>query len=128
MLLKGGKIWPFGLDSYRNSAYGFLFEGEFDVMVAHSTGFTGVGYAALPAGQPIKKEYQYFFEGIEDVIVAYDADDDGQKAADKLCKIPNFHMAATFPSGNDLSDYWQNSGTEEIFNYLYAQLDILMVE
>lgn len=124
LLLKGGNIWPYGLQTYMDTVYGFLFEGEFDVMLAYQTGFTGVGYAALPAGQPIKKDYQHFFSGIEDVIVAFDTDEEGQKAADGICKLPHFHKAGLYPQGNDLSEYWQHTqNMEEVFQYLYKQLD-----
>lgn len=126
LLLKGGKIWPFGLETYMNTAYGFLFEGEFDVMLAIQTGFTGVGYASLPAGQPIRTDYQYYFEGIEHVIVAYDSDIEGQKAANKLCKPPHFHKSNLFPQGNDLTEFFQRTGSmEEVFQYLYKQLDLI---
>ena len=126
LLLKGGKIWPFGLETYLHTAYGFLFEGEFDVMLAYQTGFTGVGYASLPAGQPIRKDYQYYFERIEDVIVAYDSDLEGQKAANKLCKPTHFHKSNLYPKGNDLTDFFQLTGIiEDVFHYLYDQLDLI---
>ena len=126
LLLKGGKIWPFGLETYINTAYGFLFEGEFDVMLACQTGFTGVGYAALPAGQLIKTDYQYYFDAIEEVIVAYDSDLEGQKAANKLCKLRHFHKAGLLPRGNDLTDLFQLTGSmEKVFLYLYKQLDLI---
>jgi DNA primase len=126
LLLKGGKIWPFGLETYMNTAYGFLFEGEFDVMLAYQTGFTGVGYASLPAGQPIRKDYQYYFNGIEDVIVAFDSDLEGQKAANKLCKPPHFHKSNLYPQGNDLTELFQQTGSiEAVFHYLYDQLELV---
>jgi DNA primase len=127
LLLKGGKIWPFGMETYLNTAYGFLFEGEFDVMLAYQTGFTGVGYASLPAGQQIKTDCQYYFQGIEDVIVVYDSDLAGQKAANKLCsKSHHFHKANLLPQGNDLTEFFQITGSmEEVFLYLYNQLDLI---
>ena len=126
LVLKGGSTWPFGLSTYLHTAYGFLFEGEFDVMLAYKTGFTGVGYASLPAGQPIKTDYQYFFDGIEDVIVALDSDSEGQKAAAQICNLTHFHKAAPYPIGNDLTEYFQHTGSmETVFSYLYKQLDLL---
>jgi len=95
-------------------------------MLAYQTGFTGVGYASLPAGQPIRKDYQYYFEGIEDVIVAYDSHLEGQKAANKLCKLPHFHKSNFYPKGNDLTDFFQLTGSmEDVFHYLYDQLDLI---
>ena len=129
LLLKGGNTWPFGLDTYLHTVYGFIFEGEFDVMLAYQTGFTGVGYASLPAGQPIKTDYQHFFNGIEDAIVAFDTDGEGQSAADKMCKLPHFHKAKPYPMGNDLTEYFQLSeGMKEVFKYLYEQLDLIAVD
>jgi DNA primase len=126
LVLKGGKSWPFGLSTYLDTAYGYLFEGEFDVMLAYQTGFTGVGYASLPAGQPIRIDYQFFFNGIEDVIVALDSDPEGHKAAEDICKLPHFHKAAPYPIGNDLTEYYQHTGSlEKVFSYLYRQLDLL---
>lgn len=126
LLLKGGKIWPFGLETYIHTVYGFLFEGEFDVMLAYQTGYTGVGYASLPAGQPIRTDYQYFFKGIEDVIVSYDSDLEGQKAANKLCRLLHFHKSNLYPKGNDLTEFFQLTGSmEDVFLYLYNQLDLV---
>jgi len=128
-ILKGGKIWPFGLQTYLKTAYGFLFEGEFDVMLAYQTGFFGVGYAALPAGQSIRSDWQHFFTKIEDVIVAYDSDEEGEKAAYDICKLPHFIKAKPYPIGNDLTEYWQHTQSmKEVFHYLYDQLDLIGVD
>ena len=95
-------------------------------MLAYQTGFIGVGYASLPAGQPIKTDYQHFFNDIEDVVVTFDADFEGQKAADIMCKLEHFHKASPYPIGNDLNEYFQHTGSmEKVFAYLYKQIDLL---
>lgn len=121
--LKGGEHWPFGMSTYLGVNSAFLFEGEFDVVLAHQTGFIGVGYASMPAGQHIKTEYQRFFESVFDVIVQFDNDDPGQQAADELCKLSHFHKADYFPQGKDLTEYAQLGGN--VFEWLYRQLLLL---
>jgi DNA primase len=122
-ILKGGRGWLFGAPTYQDVTTAFLFEGEFDVMLAYQTGFIGVGYASLPANQSVSTDYQPFFESIIDVIVAYDNDQTGQLAADKLCKMPHFHKAEPFPQGKDLTEYGQTGG--DVFEWLYQQVKLL---
>jgi hypothetical protein len=119
-ILRGGQGWIYGAQTYRDTTTAFLFEGEFDVMLAYQTGFTGVGYAGIPASQNITTTYQPFFESIIDVIVAYDNDEPGQEAADKLCKMPHFHKAELFPYGKDLTEFAQMGG--DVFEWLYRQV------
>jgi DNA primase len=122
-ILKGGQGWIYGGQTYRDATTAFLFEGEFDVMLAFQTGFTGVGYASLPASQKVTKAYQPFFESIIDVIVAYDNDEPGQKAADRLCRMPHFHKAESFPYGKDLTEFAQMEG--DVLEWLYRQVELL---
>lgn len=119
--LKGGEVWPYGLQTYVNPFTAFLFESELDVLLAWQTGFHGVGYASLPAGQPIKPIYAEFFNSIETVIVAFDEDPAGVKAAVELCKIPGFIEAESLPQGKDLTEYYQLGGN--IFEWLYQQVE-----
>jgi DNA primase len=122
-ILKGGQGWIYGAQTYRDATTAFLFEGEFDVMLAYQTGFTGVGYASLPASQNITTTYQPFFETIIDIIVAYDNDIPGQEAADKLCRMPHFLKAEPFPYGKDLTEFAQMGG--DVFEWLYRQVEQL---
>jgi DNA primase len=122
-MLKGSRGWLYGAPSYRLAAIGFLFESELDVLLAWQSQLV-LGYASIPAGQNINKEWQQFFGGIEDVIVAYDNDGPGQEAADKLCKqSTHFYKANPLPSGKDLTEYRQGGG--DVFGYLYDQLSLI---
>jgi DNA primase len=125
-ILKGGENWPFGLQTYPNKFDAFLFEGEFDVLLAYQTGFSGVGYASIPANQELKPEYGPFFKTLERVIVAMDNDEAGNKAAEKLCRIPQFIKANPFPDGKDLGEYYDHSGKrlDLVFEYLYTQVGL----
>lgn len=125
-ILRGGQMWMFGLQNFLNTSIGFIFEGEFDAMLAFQTGFTGVGYASLPAGQDIVKDYQYGFNHIEDVIVAMDNDEPGKKAAEKLCRLPRFIKANPFPQGKDLSEFYQaTKSMDAILCWLSEQVGLL---
>ena len=96
-------------------------------MLAEQTGFTGVGYASMPANQQFQLGWERFFSGIQNLIVAFDNDDSGQKGAERLCRLsPHFVKADLYPSGNDLSDYYRaTNNLELVFNWLYNQLDLI---
>jgi DNA primase len=124
-ILKGGEMWLFGADTYNQASIAFIFEGEFDALLAWQTTYN-LGYGAVPAGQEIKPNWQPFFEGVGDVIIAYDTDDPGQDAADKLCRLPGFHKAEPYPIGKDLGEYYLSTGShDDVFFYLSRQVSNL---
>jgi DNA primase len=119
-IIKGGRPWLFGAQTFIDKLIAFLFEGEFDVMLAWQTGYK-LGYGSLPAGQKFKPEWGHFFDSLEDLIIAYDNDKEGQKASDRLCKLsPQFHKAMPFPFGNDLTDYFIKGG--DVFEWIYQEV------
>ena len=69
-----------------------------------------------------KNHIYHFFESIIDVIVAYDSDDPGCKAARKLCRMRHFHKAEPYPMGKDLTEYHQSGG--DVFEWLYQQVEV----
>lgn len=118
-LIRGSHRWIFGLWTYVGATTAFLYESELDAVLSHQTGLTGVGHGALPAGQGIKTEYAPFFETIIDVIVMPDNDKPGREHAEKLCKIPGFHIAEFLPHGKDLTEY-QEGG--DVLEFLLTQI------
>ncbi|MFZ2096382.1 MAG: toprim domain-containing protein [Anaerolineales bacterium] len=122
VLLKGSEIWLYGSDTFKDSAILYLFEGEFDCLLAWQTEYK-LSYGALPAGQNIKREYQELFKPIEDVIVCYDNDERGIQAAEKLCQLPHFWNSVSLPHGKDLTEYAQSGG--DVLEWLMQQTDHL---
>jgi len=122
-ILKGSNGWLYGGDTFKDALSAFLFESEFDALLAYQT-LPGVGCASLPAGNCLHSEWQPIFDPIEDLIIAYDQDIEGQKAAEKLIEtIPAFHKAGTLPEGKDLSEYFQSGG--DVLEWLLGELDRL---
>jgi DNA primase len=127
-IVKGGEAWPFGMRTLKNSTFGdiqiaFLLESELDALLGMSTGLDGVGYFSIPAGARMHDEYLPYLHNVDTVIVAFDADEAGQKNADNLCKIPGFYKAQPFPEGKDLTEYNQAGG--DVLEYLLTQLETL---
>lgn len=125
-IIKGGHPYLFGASSFHDAMIAFLFESELDAMLAWQTGLV-LGYGALPAGQTLKDEYLKYFKGLESLIVAYDQDLPGQKAADKLCLLSkNIHKAGPLPYGKDLTEYYQHTGNQDVvLDWLLLQLDLI---
>lgn len=118
--VKGSKTWLYGARTFKKNLIGFLFEGEFDALLAWQTEYV-LGYASLPAKQKIKPAYQPFFDEMIDVIVAYDDDEAGHKAADDLCdQFPGFTKATSFPFGKDLTEYYQMGG--DVLGWIQEQV------
>lgn len=124
-ICKGSTGFLYGGHTFKNALTGFLFESEFDALLAYQT-LPGVGCAALPAGNCIHTEWQPIFDPIEDLIIAYDQDAEGQKAAEKLITtIPAFHKAGILPQSKDLSEYFQSGG--DVLEWLLGELDRIKV-
>jgi DNA primase len=122
LYVTGSKFWLYGAPNLRDTLTAVLFESELDALLAWQTGYR-VGCCAMPAGQNIRPEWQPFFDGIEDVIVAYDEDEPGQKAADKLCNLPHFWKAPHLPHGKDLTEFAMGGG--DVLEYLYDALGVI---
>jgi DNA primase len=118
-ILRGGKLMLYGAETLKDFDAAFLFESELDVLLAIQTGYK-IGYASIPAGQDIK-QFGNLFHDITDLIVAFDNDERGQTAADRLCLLsPNIHKAQPFAAGKDLTEYYQGGGN--VLDYLWDEL------
>jgi DNA primase len=120
--IRGGHGWPFGLQTIieKSTIEAILFEGEFDVMLARDTGYSGVGYFSMPASQAIPAAAVPWLQSLQAVIVQMDNDQAGQQAAVKWAQIPGFRKAELFPTGNDLSEYYQAGG--DVLEWLMRQV------
>jgi len=125
-ILHGGKPFLYGAQTYRRGSMAFLFESELDALLAMETGLN-VGMASMPAGQKLHVEYQPYFDSIEELIIAYDDDQPGRDAADKLVKLSkHFYKAQPLPTGKDLTEYYKSMGDiGDILDWLLAQLDLI---
>ena len=103
-----------------------IFKIVFLRSIAWQTGLV-CGYASIPAGQHLQPEYYQYFKHIDYLIVAMDNDEAGQKAADNICKrSSHYHKAQPFPTGKDLTEYYQSTGRlDDVTEWLYAQLEML---
>jgi DNA primase len=123
--LKGSKFYLYGAQNLKNTCYATIFESELDALLAWQTGYN-IGACAMPAGQTLKPEWQPLFDRIDDIVVAYDNDDPGQQAADKLCKLAHFWKAPLVPRGKDLTEFYQQTHSQEaVFEYLYDALGVI---
>jgi len=120
-MVKGSATWLFGLETLRDAEAAFLFEGEFDAMLSNQL-FPGVGSIALPAGQKIKETYATWFHDVDRILVCYDNDQPGQKAADALCQYQGFFKAKGFPQGKDFTELFQAQGAQAAFEFLWEVL------
>ena len=124
LLLRGSQPFLYGAPTFQRSSMAFLFESELDVLLADQTGLE-IGFGSIPAGQRLRYIYQRYFDGIEDLIIAFDNDEPGQKAADNLClRSPHFHKAEPFPQGKDLTEYYQATGSlDSVLDWILTQLN-----
>lgn len=120
--LRGSQFYLYGAQNLRGTEYATLFESELDVLLAVQTGYN-IGPVSMPAGQAIRLEWQPLFENIEDVIVAYDEDEAGQLAADRLCRLPHFWRAPHLPAGKDLTEFHKAGG--DVFEYLFNAVGVI---
>ncbi|MDR3577228.1 MAG: toprim domain-containing protein [Anaerolineaceae bacterium] len=120
--IKGSIGWLFGAETMLHAYSAFLFESEFDVILASQTGL-GVGFISLPASSTIPADWADLFGEVDMVIVAYDNDEPGRKAADKFVSLPGFHLAEPFPMGKDPTEFVQAGG--DLFEWVYGQLGLL---
>lgn len=125
-IIRGGNIWLFGGYTFSNFDYAYLFESELDVLLAWQTGLN-LGFASLPANQPLLPGYFQYFQHITDLIVCQDEDEKGRESADKLCaRSKNFHRAKPLPFGKDLTEYYQHTQNQEaVIEWLLDQLDLI---
>jgi hypothetical protein len=120
-IIKGSRGWIYGGDTFKDKLTAFLFESELDSLLALQT-LPGVGCASLPAGNNLHPDYQTIFDPVGDLIVAYDQDPEGQKAADKLVhNKPHFHKAFPLPMGKDLSEFYQAGG--DVLQWMLDELN-----
>ena len=126
-MLRGSKQWLFGGFTYASADIAFIFESELDVLLAWQSGLV-LGYASKPTSWKLNDDYFMYFQHINDLIVAFDNDNAGEIAADKLSsRNSRFHKAAPLPNGTkDLTEYYQSTGnTNDVFYWLYEQLDLI---
>ena len=125
MMLKGGHQWLFGGFAFYNNGIGFMFESELDVLLAWQSGL-GVGYASLPAGQKLQRDYFQYFHDLAYLIVSYDNDAPGQRAAEDICqRSKHYVLAQPVPAGKDLTEYWQSTrNMDDVANYLWEQMEL----
>ncbi len=119
--ITGSHAALFGAWTLQDVFTAFLFEGEFDVMLAYQTGFTGCGYCSMPAGKTLQEDWYPLFAKIDNLIIAMDNDEEGEKAAKELLNLSDqFIKASPLPTGKDLTEYLLSGG--DVFEWLYSEV------
>lgn len=106
-------------NAIRETKTAMVMEGYFDVMAAHEAGCT---YAVGSCGTALTEQHvkQLLRFGAETIILAFDSDEAGQKAAESsiqliqpLAAIKNLRLRVlNFPGDKDPDDYLRHHGAE----------------
>ncbi len=121
LMVRGSQAWLFGAETFLAAFDVFIFEGEFDAMLAwqESRGLK-VGFGAFPANKKISPEWLPYLAKIERFLVCHDMDPEGRKSAERLSTFTERAKIARLPFGNDLTDFWRAGG--DVFEWLYEAL------
>jgi DNA primase len=122
MYLTGSKLWLYGAQNLPGTVYATILESELDCLLAWQTTFN-IGCVSTPIRTNIPPDWQPMFENIEDVIVMFDEDEPGQRAAEQMCKFSHFWKAPHLPEGKDLTEYHQRGG--DVFGYLFNAVGVI---
>jgi hypothetical protein len=123
--IKGSQNFLYCPGGLKDKHIGYLFESEFDALLANQTGFHAA-YFSLPAGQNLNKpEYAEYFKDIDYLIIAMDSDPEGEKAAEKHLNIDRTIKADLFSDNiKDLGEYYQKTlSMDLILEWLLIQAD-----
>jgi DNA primase len=122
IMVTGSKGWLYGGMSCKGHSECFLFEGEFDCLLAWQTGLS-VGCCSIPAGQDLKPEYSRYFQDTEKLIIAFDNDEPGLKGAEKIYSQSHeyFYKADPLPQGKDLTEFAQRGG--DVLDWLLQEIN-----
>lgn len=122
--LTGSKTYLYGTSTLKDANVAILFESELDALLAWQS-WLGLGYIALPAGQPFYKQYaRRHFATVEDLIIAPDNDAPGIAHARKVAELSkHFHIGGTVPRGKDLTEFFQAGGSP--YDWVYDELQKL---
>jgi len=135
LYVKGNHLYAlnFAKDSIRANDHVLLMEGYIDVITAHRYGFSNAVATLGTALTPVQAKHLLRFSNSKKVIVAYDTDEAGIKAADrgidvlegvaKGCGISIF--IAEIPMGKDPDSYLHMTGKEGFDRVLKAAKPII---
>ena len=121
----------YGLDrakvSIKNTGYALFMEGYLDVITAHIYGFTN---AVAPLGTAFTQEHGKLIKRfVEDVIIAFDSDEAGIKAAgnaaDILLESGLNVKVLSFPGKEDPDSFLRENGKEAFQDLLENPLSII---
>lgn len=115
VMLPGSQGFLFGADTFTDNLDGFLFEGEFDAMLAQqewqqSGGSEFTGFGSFPANQDIPAAWIPFLIAAERILICHDMDEAGRASCAKLAAQSNKIRVTELPMGNDLTEYRSMGG------------------
>lgn len=84
---KGGDSRLFNADAVKGVKRAVLVEGELDAISLHQAGITTVASTSLGAKSKIPVEWMLALEGVEEIVLWYDADDAGQNSVHQLTEV-----------------------------------------
>ncbi len=109
--LAGGKTVLFGTTTLPGKHVVLLTEGEFDAMLAYQEASDLVGVASTTGGCGVwRAEWGIYLLAARSVLVAYDNDTPGDKAAATLCKQSSRMRRVRVPSGKDVGEFRATGG------------------
>lgn len=81
-------------------------EGEIDCLVLVYLGYPALGIPGATIGARFHRSWKLLFDEAE-IVVAFDNDEAGQAAAEKLCAVfsPHSHLFLP-PEGMDINEWW----------------------
>lgn len=113
------------MGSIRETDKVIIGEGQIDVLMAHQYGFTNtVGTCGTALSI---KHIALLGRYATEIIVVFDGDSSGQRAAAKLNRkmLPNIDIkSVTMPSGEDIDSFLLSCGTEEFDRVLKSAISI----
>ena len=114
-------------DSIKNTGYALFMEGYLDVITAHIYGFTN---AVAPLGTAFTQEHGKLIKRfVEDVIIVFDGDEAGMKAAgnaaDILLESGLNVQLLSFPGKEDPDSFLREKGKEAFQGLLENPLSII---
>lgn len=84
----------------------YVAEGEFDALVLEQMGYAAVG---VPGAQAFKSFWRYLFDGAEEVVLAFDGDEAGDRGAERVREALGRGVRTrrvSMPPGMDVTDLY----------------------
>jgi len=111
LAVSGGHPCLYAADTLVAGEPAVLAEGEFDTMLLWQAAGDLLGTATLGScSRRLSRDALEYLSGCSEVLVAYDADSDGDRGAEQVCRVLPHARRLRPPLGNDVSHFQQLGG------------------